>query len=183
MTFCYCLSPQRCSIFVQGTKIYGKSSLKMVPLIGWAWMFTESIFLKREWQEDKRIIMHDLQHLMEYPDNYWVTVGASCSQTSTGSRWVPLVHRHLLGHGGCLLFTYIYWVMVGASCSQTSTGSQWVPLVHRHLLGHSGCLLFTDIYWVTVGASFLQTSSGSQWVPLVHRHLLGHSGCLLFSDI
>ena len=62
---------------IQGTKIYGKSSLKYVPLIGWAWMFTESIFLKREWEADKRIIVHDLKYLTEYPDNYWVTVRAS----------------------------------------------------------------------------------------------------------
>lgn len=64
-----------------GTKIYGKSSLKMVPLIGWAWMFTESIFLKREWEEDKRIIMHDLQNLTEYPENYWVTLLLFCEGT------------------------------------------------------------------------------------------------------
>ncbi|CAD5118668.1 DgyrCDS7353 [Dimorphilus gyrociliatus] len=64
-----------------GTKIYGKSSLKLVPLIGWAWTFTESIFLKREWDKDKEIIKRDLSFLREYPDNYWVTLLLFCEGT------------------------------------------------------------------------------------------------------
>lgn len=63
----------------QGTKIYGKSSLKLVPLIGWAWMFTESIFLKRTWDKDKEIISRDLKYICDYPDRYWVTVRNSTS--------------------------------------------------------------------------------------------------------
>jgi lysophosphatidic acid acyltransferase/lysophosphatidylinositol acyltransferase len=59
---------------LQGTKIYGKSSLRWVPLIGWAWMFTESIFLRRDWDKDKEIISRDLKYIRDYPDNYWVTV-------------------------------------------------------------------------------------------------------------
>ena len=58
----------------QGTKIYGKSSLKYVPLIGWAWMFTESIFLRRDWDRDRQTISHHLQCIRDYPDGYWVTV-------------------------------------------------------------------------------------------------------------
>ena len=60
--------------FFQNTKIYGKQVLKYVPLIGWAWYFTESIFLKREWEHDKRIIQKDLQQACDYPDGYPVTV-------------------------------------------------------------------------------------------------------------
>lgn len=56
------------------TKIYGKQVLKWVPLIGWAWYFTESIFLKREWEHDRRIIQKDLQQACDYPDNYPVTL-------------------------------------------------------------------------------------------------------------
>jgi len=57
-----------------GTKIFGKSSLRFVPIIGWLWMFTESIFLKRQWDKDKSIITRDLQGLCSYPDDYWVTL-------------------------------------------------------------------------------------------------------------
>ena len=58
----------------QGTKIYGKSVLRMVPIIGWMWIFTESIFLKRQWDLDKKIIARDLAYLTKYPPHYWVTV-------------------------------------------------------------------------------------------------------------
>jgi len=63
---------------LQGTKIYGKQSLKFVPLIGWAWMFTESIFLRRDWDQDRQIISQDLKYICDYPDGYWVTV-SQCS--------------------------------------------------------------------------------------------------------
>jgi len=62
------------TLCVQGTKIYGKQSLKFVPLIGWAWMFTESIFLRRDWDQDRQIISRDLKYICDYPDGYWVTV-------------------------------------------------------------------------------------------------------------
>lgn len=56
------------------TKIYGKQILKYVPLIGWAWYFTESIFLKRQWDYDKKIIQKDLQQATDYPEGYYVTL-------------------------------------------------------------------------------------------------------------
>ncbi|BFZ10262.1 hypothetical protein BsWGS_13301 [Bradybaena similaris] len=56
------------------TKIYGKQILKYVPLIGWAWYFTESIFLKREWEHDEKIIQKDLQQATDYPEGYYVTL-------------------------------------------------------------------------------------------------------------
>ncbi|XP_005111448.1 1-acyl-sn-glycerol-3-phosphate acyltransferase delta [Aplysia californica] len=56
------------------TKIYGKQFLKYVPLIGWAWYFTESIFLKRQWEHDKKIIETDLRQATDYPEGYYVTL-------------------------------------------------------------------------------------------------------------
>ncbi|ESO92252.1 hypothetical protein LOTGIDRAFT_121393 [Lottia gigantea] len=52
-------------------KIYGKEMLKYVPLIGWAWYFNESIFLKRDWESDKKTIEADLKKLTDYPDGFW----------------------------------------------------------------------------------------------------------------
>ncbi|XP_076466406.1 1-acyl-sn-glycerol-3-phosphate acyltransferase delta-like [Babylonia areolata] len=57
-----------------GTKIFGKEMLRYVPLIGWAWYFTESIFLKRQWDHDRRIIAHDVARIVDYPEGYWITV-------------------------------------------------------------------------------------------------------------
>lgn len=62
------------SNLLQGTKIFGKESLRYVPLIGWAWYFTESIFLKRQWDQDRKIISHDVARIINYPDGYWITV-------------------------------------------------------------------------------------------------------------
>lgn len=56
------------------TKIYGKKVLQLIPLIGWAWWFTESLFLKRDWTKDKQIIQEGVRTAVEYPDNYWVTL-------------------------------------------------------------------------------------------------------------
>ena len=79
---------------LQGTKIYGKSSLKYVPLIGWAWMFTESIFLRRDWDQDKQTISRDLTRIRDYPDGYWVTVSdftVAASLLHTHSRFTALL--------------------------------------------------------------------------------------------
>ncbi|KAK3746059.1 hypothetical protein RRG08_065224 [Elysia crispata] len=56
------------------SKIYGKQVLKYVPLIGWAWYFTESIFLKRQWEHDKKVIQRDLKEATDYPDGYNITL-------------------------------------------------------------------------------------------------------------
>jgi lysophosphatidic acid acyltransferase/lysophosphatidylinositol acyltransferase len=63
------------SFFQQGTKIVGKHSLSIIPVLGWSWFFTESIFLRRVWETDKKILEHDIQQLVNnYPDNYYFNV-------------------------------------------------------------------------------------------------------------
>ncbi|XP_064613139.1 1-acyl-sn-glycerol-3-phosphate acyltransferase gamma-like [Liolophura sinensis] len=91
-----------------GSKIYGKQMLRYVPLIGWAWYFTESIFLKRNWEHDRQVIMRDLKNLTHFPVNYWVTILLFCEGTRfteekhKGSMEVaklkgyPLLKHHLL---------------------------------------------------------------------------------------
>ncbi|KAK6187493.1 hypothetical protein SNE40_005505 [Patella caerulea] len=55
-------------------KVYSKNSHKYVPLVGWTWYFTESLFLKRNWQEDKTILKTGLKNLTCYPKDYPVTL-------------------------------------------------------------------------------------------------------------
>lgn len=62
------------NFLMQTTKVFVKNSLKYVPIFGWAWVFTESIFLKRSWEKDRKIISRDLQFLHEYPPGYNITV-------------------------------------------------------------------------------------------------------------
>lgn len=59
---------------LQGTKIYGKESLRFVPTMGWSWIFVESIFLKRDWNKDKKRIHDGVKELVAFPDGYWFTV-------------------------------------------------------------------------------------------------------------
>ncbi|CAF4182815.1 unnamed protein product, partial [Adineta steineri] len=65
-----------------GSKIVGKSSLSLIPIVGWSWYFTESIFLRRVWESDKRILEHDIQQLISgYPDNYNFNFLMACEGT------------------------------------------------------------------------------------------------------
>ncbi|XP_060577352.1 1-acyl-sn-glycerol-3-phosphate acyltransferase delta-like isoform X2 [Ruditapes philippinarum] len=68
------------------TKIYGKDILKYVPVLGWTWYFTESIFLKRSWDEDKKILEKSITELITYPDPFWLLLFPE------GTRWTPKKH-------------------------------------------------------------------------------------------
>ena len=81
------------SKILQGTKIYGKRSLKLVPLVGWAWTFTESIFLKRDWEKDRRTIVKDLDYITAYPKDYWVTVSSLAVDHSLVSNSSHILYR------------------------------------------------------------------------------------------
>lgn len=48
-----------------------------MPVLGWTWYFTESIFLKRNWDEDKKILEKSITELVTYPDPFWVTVSVN----------------------------------------------------------------------------------------------------------
>ncbi|KAL4233763.1 1-acyl-sn-glycerol-3-phosphate acyltransferase gamma [Mactra antiquata] len=71
------------------TKIYGKDILKYVPVIGWTWYFTESIFLKRSWNADKKILTKSISEIVTYPDPFWVTL----LFFPEGTRWTPEKHK------------------------------------------------------------------------------------------
>lgn len=65
-----------------GSKILGKESLRMLPIIGWCWHFTESIFLRRVWSTDKTVLERDIRQLVDnYPSNYNFTLFLSCEGT------------------------------------------------------------------------------------------------------
>ncbi|CAF4272422.1 unnamed protein product, partial [Rotaria sordida] len=57
---------------IGGFKIVGKRSLSLIPILGWSWFFSESIFLRRIWESDKKVLEHDIRQLLNgYPDNYY----------------------------------------------------------------------------------------------------------------
>lgn len=65
-----------------GSKIIGKSTLSLIPLIGWCWLFTESIFIKRQWETDKKKLVEGMDKILNnYPDNYYFNVLIYCEGT------------------------------------------------------------------------------------------------------
>lgn len=91
-----------------GMKMYGKSSLRLLPILGWIWTFSEMIFVKRDWDKDKKNICQKLQYVREYPKNYWVTLFLMCegtrftdekhriSQDVARKKGLPIMKHHLL---------------------------------------------------------------------------------------
>ena len=67
-----------------------------MPLVGWAWTFTESIFLKRDWEKDRQTIVKDLDYITAYPKDYWVTVS---SISRSVANILGFKHRFVLYRG------------------------------------------------------------------------------------
>jgi lysophosphatidic acid acyltransferase/lysophosphatidylinositol acyltransferase len=52
---------------MKGSKVVLKSALKYVPVLGWAWTFSEYIFVKRVWDKDHKTLVRDLNEILTYP--------------------------------------------------------------------------------------------------------------------
>lgn len=67
---------------MQGSKIIGKQSLRFVPIIGWCWIFTESIFLRRVWETDRQTLVKDMRKVLaDYPKNSFFNFLLFCEGT------------------------------------------------------------------------------------------------------
>ncbi|CAF0979391.1 unnamed protein product [Rotaria sordida] len=67
---------------IKGSKIVGKQSLKLVPIVGWCWIFAESIFLRRVWESDRETLVKDLRKVLaNYPKNYFFNLLLFCEGT------------------------------------------------------------------------------------------------------
>ncbi|CAF4401389.1 unnamed protein product [Rotaria sp. Silwood2] len=75
---------------MQGSKIVGKQSLKLLPIIGWCWIFTESIFLRRIWESDRETLVKDLRKILDnYPKNCFFNFLLFCEG-------LPELQHHIL---------------------------------------------------------------------------------------
>ncbi|XP_037080534.1 1-acyl-sn-glycerol-3-phosphate acyltransferase gamma-like isoform X2 [Pollicipes pollicipes] len=63
----------RCSV-LGSAKVYVKDMLRYVPIIGWSWVFSSIIFLRRKWDDDKEHIDRQLAVLADYPDPVWLLI-------------------------------------------------------------------------------------------------------------
>ena len=48
--------------------------MQYVPTIGWAWRASDTIFLNRNWQEDKAVMETQIQEFYDYPYPVWVGI-------------------------------------------------------------------------------------------------------------
>jgi len=83
-----------------------KNMLKYIPTIGWAWAFSDFIFLKRNWKDDKNIINRGIKELESYPSSLWLLLypegtrntpeKLKSSQKFAEERNLPILQHHLV---------------------------------------------------------------------------------------
>ncbi|XP_045608732.1 1-acyl-sn-glycerol-3-phosphate acyltransferase delta isoform X2 [Procambarus clarkii] len=130
-------------------KVFVKKMMQYVPTIGWAWRFSDTIFLNRNWQEDKTIMQSQIKEFFDYPYPVWMLLFAE------GTRFTPAKHE----------------------ASMEFARKRGLPELKRHLIprtrGFIQCVQslqgnFPVIYDVTVG---FNTKEGEE--PSLHNMLRG----------
>uniref|UniRef100_A0A1B0EYC0 Phospholipid/glycerol acyltransferase domain-containing protein n=1 Tax=Phlebotomus papatasi TaxID=29031 RepID=A0A1B0EYC0_PHLPP len=68
-------------------KAYAKKVIQYLPIIGWAWKFSEFVFLERSFDKDKELIGRQLANLLAYPDPIFLLL------TPEGTRFTKEKHE------------------------------------------------------------------------------------------
>lgn len=68
-------------------KAYIKKALQYMPVLGWAWKFSEFVILERSFEKDKEIIHTQIKELAEHPDPMWLLMFPE------GTRFTPDKHK------------------------------------------------------------------------------------------
>ena len=53
-------------------RVYVKKMISWVPVLGWAWGLSDTIFLERDWARDQQTLRKGLEQLQDYPSPVWV---------------------------------------------------------------------------------------------------------------
>jgi len=53
-------------------KAYAKKVIQYMPILGWAWKFSEFVFLERSFDKDKDVINRQITELADHPDPMWL---------------------------------------------------------------------------------------------------------------
>lgn len=86
-------------------KAYAKKSIQYLPTMGWAWKFSESVFLERNYEKDKDMIGRQVAEIAQYPDPMFLLLFAEgtrftedkheASLIFAKDKGLPLLKRHL----------------------------------------------------------------------------------------
>ncbi|KAL0266391.1 UNVERIFIED_CONTAM: hypothetical protein PYX00_008944 [Menopon gallinae] len=86
-------------------KSYAKKAIQYLPTLGWAWKFSESVFLERNWEKDKGNIKRQINELVSYPDPMWLLLTAegtrftenkyNLSKKFAEQNGLPILKHHL----------------------------------------------------------------------------------------
>lgn len=79
---------QRISL-LGGCKVFNKDSTKYLPIIGWSFWFNEMLFLKREWESDKKSLVKGINAILESPKDLPYNIGIF----SEGTRFTKEKHE------------------------------------------------------------------------------------------
>jgi len=87
-------------------RVYVKKVIQYVPVIGWAWCFSDTLFLARNWSTDQAVLDTCLDTLLDYPDPVWILLFPEgtrftkekylASKKFAEERNLPLLKHHLV---------------------------------------------------------------------------------------
>jgi len=117
----------RCSVLGNG-RVFVKKMLKYVPVVGWAWNFSDVAFLERNLEKDEETMTKNIQSLGDYPDPVWLLIFAEgtrlnpekleASRDFARKRGYPVLRHcltprtkgfsHVMKHINSELIPYIY---------------------------------------------------------------------------
>ena len=63
-------------------RVFVKKMLKYVPIVGWAWNFSDVAYLERNWEKDQDIMTQSVRALSDYPDPVWLLIFAEGTRLS-----------------------------------------------------------------------------------------------------
>ena len=122
-------------------RVYVKKVIKYVPVIGWAWCFSDTLFLARDWAKDQAVLDERLGALLDYPDPVWILLFPEgtrftkdkylASKKFAESRNLPVLKHHLvprtkgfsytISHLDPAKITWVYDVTLGCDTATPPT--------------------------------------------------------------
>lgn len=131
-------------------RVYVKKVIQYVPVIGWAWCFSDTLFLARDWAKDQAVLDERLGALLDYPDPVWILLFPEgtrftkdkylASKKFADSRNLPVLKHHLvprtkgfsytISHLDPAKITWVYDVTLGCDTAIA-------PTLTNVLMGHS----------------------------------------------